>query len=133
MLQSRVKGSLEKRLVDLAKQMAVTASELADSDKRIVRALSSLGPAFYSEGSRIHYQAISRRNYISALLSEVVETPILRSYGETVGDPVPAVSRLISEIMLDVKEAANIGHEEAADQPSEAPAEIPQRQQWAPE
>jgi hypothetical protein len=113
LLRPRANGALEKRLVDLAKQMAATASELADSDNKIVSALSTFGPALSSEPSQIRYRAVARRDYISALLSDVVETPIPRSYGETAGDPVEAAVRGIGGIMLDVEAASEIGPEKA--------------------
>jgi hypothetical protein len=131
LLRPRAEGSLERRLVSLAKQMAATAIGLADSDKEIVRALSTLGPAFYSESSQIRYMAVARMNYVSALLSEVVVTPISKSYRETVGEPAAAAVQKISGIMLDVEEAAKIGPEEAtAEIPHEVPAKSPTTVAW---
>jgi len=120
LLRPRAKGKLEKQLIELAEQMNQVAAELAASDDEIACALRSLDPSFYSEAQNSNYRRTRRRDWLSALLCDVVDTPITRSYGGLVGDPAAAAVETFGRIMRDIEDAAEIEpqseecHQEAA-------------------
>jgi chromosome segregation ATPase len=78
LLESRAKGVLEQRLLDLALQLKQTAAEIAESDKEIGGALGSIHRSLARDADEFPYRDSWRRTALSYLLKDVVETPACR-------------------------------------------------------